>query len=149
MTDRLTKHLYGTACVDTDHTISHLHGWYIGEPIDRLCAYEDSGLTPEEVQQLAKVKVDGRLVEIPCEVGDMIYVIETEFSRKGRKKVEIDHVTEYQVAHILLGNQVCLVYYNNAGLPQAVTPDEIGEAVFFTFEEAEKALKEADHGRSK
>lgn len=33
------------------------------EAINRLAAYEDSGLSPEEVQDLAKAKADGRLVE--------------------------------------------------------------------------------------
>jgi len=30
--------------------------------LDRLAAYEDSGLSPEEVLELAKAKADGRLV---------------------------------------------------------------------------------------
>lgn len=30
---------------------------------DRLAAYEDSGLSPDEVRELAKAKADGRLVE--------------------------------------------------------------------------------------
>ena len=35
----------------------------IMDSFDRLAAYEDSGLSPEEVQELAKAKADGRLVE--------------------------------------------------------------------------------------
>ena len=35
---------------------------HVSEAIDRLAAYEDTGLTPEEVAALAKVKADGRLV---------------------------------------------------------------------------------------
>ena len=33
------------------------------EAITRLAEYEDSGLSPEEAQELAKAKADGRLVE--------------------------------------------------------------------------------------
>jgi hypothetical protein len=35
---------------------------------DRLAAYEDTGLSPEEVAELAKAKEDGRLVVLPCKV---------------------------------------------------------------------------------
>lgn len=33
-----------------------------------LAAYEDTGLSPEEVAELAKAKEDGRLVVLPCKV---------------------------------------------------------------------------------
>ncbi|MCH5186809.1 MAG: hypothetical protein J1F63_00295 [Oscillospiraceae bacterium] len=146
--NRLTEYRLNTVHIDSRHTISLAAGMYIGEPIDRLADYEDSALEPQEVQRLAKAKAEGRLVELPCEVGNMIYVIGSEIERKGRRKVTVDRIAEYQVAHILLGNQVCLVYYNESGLPVVVTPDEIGHAVYFTREEAEKALKEDDNGRS-
>jgi len=34
----------------------------------KLAAYEDSQMTPEEVQSLAKAKAEGRLVVLPCKV---------------------------------------------------------------------------------
>ena len=40
------------------------------EAITRLAEYEDSGLSPEEVQELAKAKADGRLVVLPCKISD-------------------------------------------------------------------------------
>ena len=39
----------------------------------KLAAYEDSGLSPEEVQELAKAKADGRLVVLPCKIGEKVY----------------------------------------------------------------------------
>ena len=48
------------------------------EAIDRLAAYEDSGLTPEQVQELAKAEADGRLVGLPCKVGDTVFTIELD-----------------------------------------------------------------------
>jgi len=42
--------------------------------IDRLAAYEDTGLTPEEVAELAQAKTDGRCVVLPCKVGDKVFV---------------------------------------------------------------------------
>jgi hypothetical protein len=40
----------------------------------KLAAYEDSGLSPEEVQEFAKAKADGRVMMLPCKPGDNVYV---------------------------------------------------------------------------
>ena len=40
--------------------------------IARLAAYENTGLTPEEVAELAKAKKDGRLVVLPCKVEGLV-----------------------------------------------------------------------------
>ena len=45
------------------------------EAITRLAEYEDSGLSPDEVQELAKAKAEGRLVDLPCKVGESLYAI--------------------------------------------------------------------------
>lgn len=49
---------------------------YRGDAVNRLSAYEDTGLTPSEVAKLAKAKADGRLVVLPCKVGDTVYEID-------------------------------------------------------------------------
>ena len=85
--------------------IDHL-GWYVngnggerirGSHINRLAAYEDSGLKPEEIlylgdlremkreiifgvtaerlKELAEADKEGRLVVLPCKVGDTVYEI--------------------------------------------------------------------------
>lgn len=41
----------------------------------RLAAYEKTGLEPEEVAHYAKAKTEGRLVVLPCKVGDTYYTI--------------------------------------------------------------------------
>jgi hypothetical protein len=41
------------------------------EAINRLAEYEDSELSPEEVQELAKAKADGRLEILPAKPGDI------------------------------------------------------------------------------
>jgi hypothetical protein len=51
---------------------------YCGKAIDRLAAYEDTGLAPAEVAELAKAKADGRLVVLPCKVGDTVFTIELD-----------------------------------------------------------------------
>ena len=37
--------------------------------LEQLAEYEDSGLSPEEVQELAQAKAEGRMVVLPCKVG--------------------------------------------------------------------------------
>ena len=44
------------------------------EAITRLAEYEGSGLSPEEVQELAKAKADGRLVVLPCKTEDTVFI---------------------------------------------------------------------------
>lgn len=45
-------------------------GCPIEEAITRLAAYEDTGLTPEEVAELAEAKQEGRLILPPCDEND-------------------------------------------------------------------------------
>lgn len=45
--------------------------------LERCAAYEDTELTPEEVQQLAQAKADGRLVLLPTESEETIRMVET------------------------------------------------------------------------
>lgn len=41
----------------------------------RLAAYEDTGLTPERVAELAQAERDGRLVVLTCKVGDTVFCV--------------------------------------------------------------------------
>ena len=50
--------------------------------LDKLAAYEDTGLSPEEIKlnmdgldEYRKVEAEGRLVILPCKVGDTVYYI--------------------------------------------------------------------------
>ena len=43
---------------------------YSGDWVDRLAAYEETGLEPEELAQAEK---KGRLVVLPCDVEDKLY----------------------------------------------------------------------------
>ena len=102
---------------------------------DRLATYEDSGLSPEEVQKMARAKVEGRLVVLPCNVGDTVYRIISykcnavcnklnacnSFIYKGCKQAE---------------------FYVCSGTFQFNDIGWIGKTVFLTREEAEKALQE-------
>lgn len=48
------------------------YGFFV-EAARRLKQYEDTGLTPEETDKLAKAQEEGRLVELPCKVGEIVY----------------------------------------------------------------------------
>ena len=120
-------------------------GWKSGG-IDRLAAYEDTGLEPKDIisavdmakiacalhelnaykdlgpidhiRDLIKAEQDGRLVVLPCKVGDTVYQIDAE------------RVYESEVKWIIFD---C----------DDIAFDEraIGVSIFLTREEAEAALK--------
>ena len=100
-----------------------------------------SNLSPEEVQSLAHAKADGRLVVLPCKVGDTVY------HRSGQHTIDDiqlfyprqnGHVPEERIGKL----QIRLGSLNYAGLQTFATyADEIGKTVFLTREEAEKALE--------
>ena len=114
----------------------------------RLGAYEDTGLEPEEVDELAKdwsdlctalgecggidalrelVKADkdGRLVVLPCKVGDTVY-----FALLGR-------IIEKQVFSIVSFSNSTRIYCD--GTSEYFRPEDIGKTFFLTREAAEKA----------
>ena len=110
----------------------------------RLAAYEDTGLTPEEVSALikdwidlrttigecggidrlrglAEADKDGRVVVLPCRAGSTVYRLQYIEQTPGRFVVG---VAEIKFALIWL--------------------EEFGKTVFLTREEAEKALEAKD-----
>ena len=126
---------------------------------ERLAAYEDTGLTPQEVlsmkfewcammdalnsigggytrlRELAEADRDGRLAVLPCKAGDTVYEVT---SRKT--------VSEYRVKAIRVELFCTFIEWDIvAGFVDksifGVPVDEIGKTVFLTREEAEAALE--------
>ena len=124
---------------------------------ERLKAYEETGLTPEEIdmdheaaeqlrhlcrgcdldrlEELAEADKDGRLVVLPCKVGDTVYEVT---SRKT--------ISEYRVKAIRVELFCTFIEWDiAAGFVDksifGVPVNEIGKTVFLTHEEAEKALE--------
>ena len=126
---------------------------------ERLAAYEDTGLTPQEVlsmkfewcammdalnsigggytrlRELAEADRDGRLVVPPCKAGDTVYEVT---SRKN--------ISEYRVKAIRVELFCTFIEWDIvAGFVDksifGVPVDEIGKTVFLTREGAEKALE--------
>ena len=124
----------------------------VREMMYRLAAYEDTGLTPEEVismhgewrammsvlnsigggytrlRELAEADKDGRLVVLPCKVGDKLY------------RVFDGNISEHEVQ-----NMKYFARQRRLGIDMTpFFPDAekfIGKTVFLTREEAEKAME--------
>lgn len=133
--------------------------------LDRLATYEDTGLEPEEIEDLKdciegeegtqgtvkdllelvqyrKLEEQGLLIKLPCKVGDTVYFITKELDIvKGISRKVID---EYIVTEIR-GNKYNPLWYMSSSercVHRDFHPTEIGKTVFLTREEAEKALEE-------
>lgn len=147
---------------------------YRQQAIERLAAYEDTGLEPEEIQEAVdlfkdwkdadmpkemkswverctwhvrkceelrreldeykKAEAEGRLVVLPCKVGDTVYKL---FDGKIREMrvVAIPLLISPGGAHL----SVTSTNYRGAALSFELS--DFGKTVFLTREEAEKALE--------
>lgn len=128
---------------------------------ERLAAYEDTGLTPEEVsalgrlfdyaleesktlteqlallnriRELAEADKDGRLVVLSCKVGQRVFAL-----------LDTDkHISECEVKQIGMGNKIGFIGLEPIGArgrEYGVALNGFGKTVFLTREEAEKALE--------
>lgn len=129
---------------------------------DILAAYEDTGMTPEEIdmdheaaetlrqlcrgcdldrlEKLAEADKDGRVVVPPCKVGDRLYEV------TGRKTISVYKVKAIRVELFGLFIEWDIVEGFVWQSLSGINAGEIGKTVFFTREEAEKALKEVEQG---
>ena len=106
----------------------------IAKAFDRLAAYEETGLEPEELAQAEK---EGRLVVLPCDVGDKLYDVTLG---EVREKIVIS-------LSMLLSKSVNHLVIHAENFRNAVTSYElqdIGKTVFLTREAAEAALKKME-----
>lgn len=116
----------------------------------RLAAYEDSGLSPEEVQELAKAKEEGRLVVLPnIKLYKTLYWIWGDeimpVKYKGVHHGCIDEGKYHVVCRMTTKKPRTFVHRKKeftypAGNERWFYADDIGKTVFLTREEAEKAL---------
>lgn len=97
----------------------------------RLAEYEDTGLSPAEVAELAQAKADGRVVVLPCKVGDAVWKIKSAFSYFTKPM-------EDRVERIIIYKNEILVCCTSGA---KFSIGSVGKAVFLSREEAEKALE--------
>ena len=131
---------------------------YQADFVDRLAAYEDIGLTPEEIKapftedtminlaaqalgvepsrlrELAEADKDGRVVVLPCKVGQRVFAL-----------LDTDkHISECEVKQIGMGNEIGFIGLEPIGArgrEYGVALNGFGKTVFLTREAAEKALE--------
>ena len=121
----------------------------IAKAFDRLAAYEDTGLNPEE---LAQAKKKGRLVVLPCDVKDTVYVIDPgDYEHEYKPYVRLKTVSEINWKATRkkdLGWGLILAG-GNCGSSARYKLNNVGKTVFLTREAAEAALKEreSEHDR--
>ena len=154
---RVDEHTTRRSVIDVAAVREHAMEFYC-----RLKAYEDTGMTPEAVEtvklalaakhlvdletlnntpisrlvELAEADKAGRCVVLPCRVGEKIYYL------NGKYIIEVD-VVGYKVdengAWLFIGET-----YNpetNRAYHCDLETERIGKTVFFTREEAEKAME--------
>ena len=132
--------------------------------VERLAEYEDTGLEPEEVlpkdkadeialklmcladleslcsytrlRELAEADKDGRLVVLPCKVGDTVWITGS-VRRLYSEKVRTFFCGNPSYNRGMSDNSVQMIRTTGCDIPF----HEFGKTVFLTREEAEKALE--------
>lgn len=134
----------------------------------RLAAYEDRGLEPEEIdelelevatletieklydelgtldhlRELVQAEKDGRLVVLPCKVGDKLFILSSD-SPTG--------IEETRCKRVVIANQengpcakviAPCTYDDWGGAYRVLWPENFGKTVFLTHEEAARALED-------
>ena len=151
--ERLTQRLRtGEVLMASKYEEKYTEQEWISVLQDRLAAYEDTGLTPQEVismhgewcammsvlnsigggctrlRELAEADKDGRLVVLPCKVGDTLF------------RVFDGNISEHEVQ-----NMKYFARQRRLGIdmtPFFLDAEKfIGKTVFLTRKEAEKALE--------
>lgn len=106
----------------------------------RLKAYEDiaelcGGF--DRLRELAEADKDGRVVVLPCKVGQRVFAL-----------LDTDkHISECEVKQIGLGNEIGFIGIEPIGArgrEYGVALNGFGKTVFLTREEAKKALQEME-----
>ena len=157
--ERLTERLRtGEVLMASEYEEKYTEQEWISVLQDRIAAYEDTRLTPEEVtalqkdwsdlctvigecggidrlRELAEADKDGRLVVLPCKVGDRLYEV------TGRKTISAYKVKAIRVELFGLFIEWDIVEGFVWQSLSGINAGEIGKTVFLTYEEAEKALK--------
>ena len=127
-----------------------------------LRAYEDTGLEPEQcknakviiesafsddtakaerIRELLKADKDGRLVVLPCKVGDTVWITGS-VRRLYSEKVRTFFCGDPSYSRGMADNGVKMMRTTGCDIPI----HEFGKTVFLTREEAEKALEAMKDG---
>lgn len=90
------------------------------------------GVEPSRLRELAEADKDGRLVVLPCKVGDGLWTFCSH---------PVEQVYSFTVTDISTLNGRTLLNTSRCGVMDA---RDVGKTVFLTREEAKKALEERE-----
>ena len=139
---------------------------YQADFVDRLAAYEDTGLYPESVEalklsmmgkaiseitefdglpidrlrELAEADKDGRVVVLPCKVGDTVWIVGTVRKLYSAKVRTFFCGNPSAVRGRDPDGHIHMIRTTECDIPM----QEFGKTVFLSREEAEKALQEME-----
>ena len=133
---RVDEHTTRRSVIDVAAVREHAMEFYW-----RLKAYEDMvdletlNNTPiSRLVELAEADKDGRVVVLPCKVGQRVFAL-----------MDMDkHISECEVKRISMGNKIGFIGLEPIGArgrEYGVVLNGFGKTVFLTREEAEKALE--------
>lgn len=129
---------------------------YQADFVDRLAAYEDSRLSPEDaanlnailrlgdgmtlmrLRELAVADQEGRVIVLPCKVGDTVYFVN---AKKILEFAVVGYAVDETGISWVYSEHVDKTGHTNE---RTFSPDRFGKNTFFTREEAEKALAEME-----
>lgn len=118
---------------------------------DALVDVLRDAFSDDELAELAQAKADGRVVVLPCKVGDTVYV---------DKGVTVKSAEGWRTKRILFVGKVVSFRKNGNGVflkirfsfmegsksyMRSYVVSAIGKTIFLTREEAEKALREREN----
>lgn len=106
------------------------------------------GISAERLRELAEADKDGRVVVLPCKVGEILYRI---FEERTECSVYGEYYDEYSCGGCECGCDSAIRRVIRPIRPNTLSElardiEEIGETVFLTLEEAEKALEAMKNG---
>lgn len=121
----------------------------MGKILESLASYEGTGLTPKEIRKLDELYdekceevaeyqikfADGKLIELPCRVGDIVYILNTYGNKENWS------VYERTVSKFVYQKYSCkrIEVHFEEGRGYALD-GMFGETIYLTREEAENAL---------
>lgn len=119
----------------TPEQIEALEAALMGKAVAQIMEFE--GLPIARLRELAVADQKGRVIVLPCKVGQRVFAL-----------LDTDkHISECEVKQIGLGNEIGFVGLEPIGArgrEYGVALNGFGKTVFLTREEAEKALAEME-----
>lgn len=116
--------------------------WRAGEAVDKLAAYGDTEqaleTTPERLRELAAADKEGRVVVLPCKVGDTVYFVN---AKQILEFAVVGYAVDETGISWVYSEHVDKTGHTNE---RKFSPDRFGKNTFLTREEAERALQEME-----